>query len=29
MVARVDLAGKTLEQIYGVPIVLRDLRTAR
>ena len=29
LVARVDLAGKTLEQIYGVPIVLRDLRTAR
>jgi hypothetical protein len=23
MVARVDLAGKTLEQIYGIPIVLR------
>jgi len=29
MVARVDLAGKTIDQVYGVPIVLRDLRTRR
>jgi hypothetical protein len=29
MVARVDLAGKTIDQVYGVPIVLRDLRAAR
>jgi hypothetical protein len=26
MVARVDVTGKTLDQIYGVPIVLRDVR---
>lgn len=26
LVARVDLAGRTLEQIYGVPIVVRDSR---
>jgi hypothetical protein len=29
LVARVDLAGKTLDQIYGIPIVLRDLRAGR
>ena len=29
MVARVDLAGKTIDQVYGVPIVLRDLRAGR
>jgi Transglycosylase SLT domain len=29
LVARVDLTGKTIDQVYGVPIVLRDLRTRR